>query len=150
MQSPAIISKMNDELFVQIMGTSPRKVREILFSQFGIKATKKKIDILSVKTREERVQRLHKKLSDAKTKQEQDVCTELIRNWLFTKREMLCSALDFLGVEHDNGLVEKETNFFKELSKEQVSELVLHLKKSFPSLEVETYLRFVDVPHLDV
>jgi len=147
-ESPEIIASMDQEFFSQVMATSSRQVREILFSRFGIKA-KKKIASFSSSNRLDRVEKLHEKLGAAKSKQEKEVCTELLRTWLFTKRPMLALALNFLGIENDKGLVEKDTDFFAKLKKDQVAKLVAHLKSEYPEREVLAYLAFVNVPHLD-
>jgi len=62
---------------------------------------------------------------------------------------MLKAALDFLGVENDFGLVEVETDFFKELSEEKVSGLYNKLKNDFPKDEILIYLVFMEAPFLD-
>ena len=78
---------------------------------------------------EERTKKLHERLKAAQTQQEDKLCEELVRNWLYTKRPLLKSTLDHLGVKNDNGLVEEEPTFFKELTVEKVTELVNLLKK---------------------
>ena len=52
-------------------------------------------------------------------------------------------------MENDDGLVEVETDFFKELPEKKVGELVKHLDGKFPRDAVLIYLNFMEVPHLD-
>lgn len=148
MDPVALTAQMSPETFFEVIDASPRKVREMLFSQLGVKAKKKSIGLRLSQKRDERTQKLHERLKEAQTKQEVEVCKELIRNWLYTKRAMLKSALDYLKVPNDNGLVETEIDFFGKLSKSDVDALCKHLEKDFPKEHVELYLKFVDVPHL--
>jgi len=142
-------AQMSDVLFDEVMAASPRKVREMLFSKLGIK-TKKTFSLKAFSERKsDQNRQLHQALIKTASKREADICKELIRAWLYTKRPLLKSTLDFLGVPNDDGLVEVEPEFFKELSKEKVKSLVDHLKKSFPKEEINLYLRFVEVPFLD-
>ena len=56
---------------------------------------------------------------------------------------------DPANIVNDNGLTEQETDFFESLEKEKVSALVQHLKDNgFAEDHIGTYLKFVDVPHL--
>jgi hypothetical protein len=145
------IAGMSESTFSEVMKASPRKVREMLFSRLGIKAKKKSVGIKVHEKQELRVRKLHERLKESKTDAETELCEELIRNWLFTKRPMLKSALDFLEVKNDDGLVEEETTFFEELEEEKVKALVAHLVDDggYSPEEIGIYLRFVNVPHLD-
>ncbi len=148
MDPVAITAQMTEPTFFDVVQKSPRKVREVLFSQLGVKAKKKGSGIHIQENREDRVRKLHQKLSSMHSKKESEVCRELIRNWLYTKRPMLKSALDFLGIPNDAGLVDQETDFFSNLSKDRVQELVTHLKKDFDAEHVSVYLQFMEVPHI--
>jgi hypothetical protein len=141
--------QMSDHLFDEVIAASPRKVREMLFSRLGIKP-KKSFTLRAFSDRKSEQNRLlHRALTKDATQREADVCKELIRAWLYTKRPLLKSALDFLGIPNDDGLVEVETDFFKELKKDKAQSLVEHLYKSFPKDEVNLYLNFVEVPFMD-
>ncbi len=149
MDAILITAQMSEDTFSDVLSASSRKVREILYSKLGIKAQAKKNHLVSARNkRDERARKLHERLGKGKTKQEADVCLELIRNWLMTKRPMLKSALDFLQVPNDNGLVDTETDFFKNLSEEQVKSLLKYLNEQYPQEHVWIYLQLMDVPHL--
>jgi hypothetical protein len=144
-----VVAEMSSETFAEVIQTSPRKIRETLFGRLGIKA-KKTVGLRVHGKLEDRTKKLHEKLAAAETKQERDLCEELVRNWLYTKRTLLVDTLDFLGVKHENGLVDEEPTFFQELTKERVVDLVAHLeKKGHPREVVVVYLTFVRTPHLD-
>lgn len=139
---------MSSETFAEMMAVSPRKVREILFSQFGVKEKSKSLLKNILQKKEERILKLHEALKKTTSKRESEVCKELIRNWLFAKRPMLKSALDFLGVANENGLIESEPTIFAELSKEKAQALFKHLSKEFPKEHVMIYLEFMETAHL--
>lgn len=148
MQMVGLVASMDADTFRDVINASSRKIREILFARLGIKQQSKRLLMKAQDKRDERAKLVHDRLSAGKTKQEEEVCRELIRNWLMTKRPMLKSALDFLQVPNDNGLVEEETDFFSQLSKEKAEELYFYLIKDFPKQHVKTYLLFmgVDLP----
>jgi hypothetical protein len=144
-----LIKKISFDTFTEVIAISPRKVRESLFSHYGVKQKSKSI-LSSVKEKkEQKIKQLHTALQNATNPKEQEFLKELFRNWLFHKRPLLKDTLDYLGVANDNGLVEVETDFFKELSSQKVGDLVKHLKPSFPKDDILVYLTFMEVPHLE-
>lgn len=144
-----LVAKMSDETFAELVSASPRKIRETLFQRLGIKA-KKTIGLKVHGKLEDRTRKLHEKLRGATTEQENRLCEELVRNWLYTKRPLLKDTLDFLNIKNDNGLIDEEPTFFQELSLEKVKETVAHLKgKGHAGEHVALYLHFVRTPHVD-
>jgi len=145
----AIVNKMSDETFGEVVAASPRKIRETLFQRLGIKA-KKSIGLKVHGKLEDRTRKLHEKLREATTDQENKLCEELVRNWLYTKRPLLKATLDYLNIKNDNGLVDEEPTFFQELTADKVKELVDHLKgQGYAEEHIALYLRFVKTPHVD-
>ena len=145
-----MISNMSEDTFAEMVKASPRKIRETLFGRLGIKAKKKSVGLKVHGKLEERTRKLHVRLKEGKSENEENLCEELLRNWLYTKRDLLKDTLDHLDVKNDNGLIDEEPTFFQELEKEKVTELVEHLKEKGHNPEaIEVYLRFVEVNHLD-
>jgi hypothetical protein len=145
MQFVSMVAGMTDDTFAEVISASPRKIRETLFSRLNIKA-KKTLGLKVHGKLEERTKKLHDRLKQATTDQENKLCEELMRNWLFTKRAMLKATLDHLGVKNDNGLVDEEPEFFKQLTADKVNELVAMLKNEHPVEHIRLYLAFVGVP----
>ncbi len=144
-----LVAKMSDDTFAEMVQASPRKIRETLFQRLGIKA-KKTIGLKVHAKAEERTKKLQEKLRAARSDQENRLCEELVRNFLYTKRPLLKATLDHLGVKNDNGLVDEEPTFFQELTPDKLKGLVDHLRgRDFPLEHILTYLRFVKAPHLD-
>lgn len=145
-----LVKRMSAETFADVVKSSPRRIREMLFARLGIKAKKKGIGLKVGAKQAERTQKLHDRLRQSGSQNEDELCIELVRNWLYTQRPLLKSTLDHLGVANDDGLIEEETNFFEELEEEKVKDLVAHLQgASFTDEHIEVYLRFMKVPHLD-
>lgn len=145
----ALVAKMADDTFAEMVQASPRKIRETLFQRLGIKA-KKTIGLKVHAKAEERTKKLQEKLKSATSEQENRLCEELVRNFLYTKRPLLKATLDHLGIKNDNGLVDEEPTFFQELGADKVQGLVEHLRgQGFATEHILTYLRFVKTPHLD-
>lgn len=150
MDSVEIIRSMSEETFGDVVNTSPRKVRETLYARMGIKGKKKKIGLKVHAKAQDRASKLLERLKNADSDKELELCTELLRNWLYHQRPMLKATLDFLDIPNDNGLTEQETDFFESLPAEKVNSLVAHLlENGFSKEHVSTYLRFVSVPHLE-
>jgi hypothetical protein len=154
MQFIQLVGKMSETTFNEVVAAAPRKTRETLFQRLGIKA-KKQIGLKVHAKTEERTKKLHEKLKSAETKegggeQENRLCEELLRNWLYTKRPLLKATLDYLNIKNDNGLVDEEPTFFQELTADKVKELVTHLMKDgYPAEHIALYLHFVKTPHVD-
>jgi|SRR5579871_2421746 len=144
-----LIKKISFDTFSDVMAVSPRKVRESLFAHYGIKNKSRSILSSVREKKEQRIKHLHDVLKEAAQPKEQEFLKELFRNWLYHRRELLKATLDYLGVENDNGLVEIETDFFKELSKKKVADLIKHLQPNFPRDDILIYLTFMEVPHLE-
>ena len=145
-----LVSGLSEATFQEIIAASPRRIRETLFGRLGIKAKKKKIGMRVHGKLEDRTKKLHERLKAGSSKQENDLCEELVRNWLFGQRELLKATLDHLGVENDNGLIEEEPTFFTELEEDKVKDLVASLRaKGFADEPIRIYLTFVKTPHLD-
>ena len=114
MQYLSLVSDLSNETFQEVVSASPRRIRETLFGRLGIKAKKKKIGVRVHGKMEDRTKKLHERLREASTAQEDELCGELLRNWLYTQRALLAATLDHLGVKHDDGLVDEDPAFFKE------------------------------------
>lgn len=144
-----LVSNMTLDTFQEVIAASPRRIRETLFGRLGIKAKKRGVGIQVHGRLEERARKLHERLKSGSSQQENELCSELLRNWLFTKRPMLKAALDHLGIQNDNGLIEEEPTFFQELDEAKVKELWAALTAEFPAEHARLYLAFVQTPHLD-
>jgi hypothetical protein len=145
MQFVSMVAGMTEDTFAEVISASPRKIRETLFARLNIKA-KKQIGLKVHGKLEERTKKLHERLKGAQSEQENKLCEELMRNWLFTKRPLLKATLDHLGVKNDNGLVDEEPSFFKELTADKVNDLKGVLAAAHPVEHIKLYLEFVGVP----
>lgn len=146
----ALVAGLSEDTFLEVVNASPRRIRETLFGRLGIKAKKKSVSLKVHGKLEERTRKLHERLRQGESKQENDLCEELLRNWLYTQRPLLKATLDFLEVKNDNGLIEEEPSFFQELDEAKVKALVEHLRaQGFTDEHTYIYLRFVNTPHLD-
>jgi hypothetical protein len=143
-----LIRSISFNTFSEVIEISPRKVRESLYSHYGVKTKSRNVLVSLKDKKEQKYKQLHEALQKAKNEKEQNFLKELFRNWLFHKRPLLKETLDFLGVPNDNGLIEQEPDFFKALSKEKISSLINHLKPKFPTDEILIYLTFMEVPRI--
>lgn len=150
MEFISLVANLSEPTFQEVISASPRRIRETLFGRLGIKAKKKTVGVKVHAKLEERTRKLHAKLKEGSSKQEDDLCEELLRNWLYNQRDLLRETLDYLEVPNDNGLIDEEPTFFQELEEAKVKAMVDHLgEKGFPGEHVRIYLTFVQTPHLD-
>ncbi|MEO1233748.1 MAG: hypothetical protein AAFZ18_33105 [Myxococcota bacterium] len=105
----------------ELLSASPRKLREEMFRRLGIKAKGRSGFKLASKG-DARAGRFGEVLA-SDTEIDDEILDELARNYLFGRRELLGDALDFLGIEHNEGLTDSELDFFEELEAEKESEL---------------------------
>ncbi|MBH1989545.1 MAG: hypothetical protein I8H75_05500 [Myxococcaceae bacterium] len=148
MNSLQIISKISEPTFTAMITACSRKVRDTLYARMGIKAAGNSVLLQLGKKQEDQARRLHERFKKSSSEAEIQVCQEIIRNWLYTQRPMLQATLDYLQVPNEQGLVETEPDFFKNLSKEEARELYDHVASQFNPEYVWIYLSFVEVPSL--
>jgi hypothetical protein len=150
MQFIQLVADLQPDTFQEVIQASPRRIRETLFGRLGIKAKKRSIGVRVHGKLEDRTKKLHEKLREGSTEQENNLCEELLRNWLFTRRDLLKATLDYLDIANDNGLIEEEPDFFQELEEDKVKALVSHLREGgFDDEGIKVYLTFVKTPHLE-
>ncbi len=144
-----LVTQMSESRFAEVVDAAPRRIRETLFGRLGIKA-KKSVGLKLRGKREERTRKLHARLKEGSTTAENDLCEELLRNWLYTQRPLLKATLDYLEVKNDDGLIEEEPTFFQELEEDKVKALIAHLDGEGHDHDATLlYLQFMSVPHLD-
>lgn len=141
-----VIKDISFETFQDVMTVAPRKVRETLYAHYGVKPKGSSLLSALKDKKTQKVKSLHLALKDAQSPKEIEFLKELFRNWLFHQRPLLKASLDFLNVPNDNGLVEVELDFFKDLTPTQVKNLVAHVKPNFPKDAIVVYFTFVEIP----
>ena len=129
----------------QILAASPRRFREEIFRRLGVKQrsagssfrlsgsddgkAKKLVEVLSVR-------------DDAP----EDILSELIRNYLYTRRGLLGDALDFFDIEHREGLTDSDLDFLADLESARIVELRSALAQRGHSEEdVDLYVGFMNI-----
>lgn len=141
-----LLARQQVERMQEILSASPRKFREEVFRRLGIKAKNAGGGgfRLSAKS-ESRAQRFQEILvSDRGVPEE--LLSEIVRNFLYTRRGLLGDALDFFEVEHRDGLTDAELEFLSEVSEEKAiaAERQL-LSVGHHEDDVELYLRFMGI-----
>lgn len=143
--SSELIAQMDEARFSAVFLSSPKKVREEIFRRTGIKHKKSGFSLASTNKNAVRTKKLFAAISGGKELTE-EIGDELIRNYLYTRRGLLAQALDFFGVEHQEGLTDAELDFMTELEPEKVQELKAALTAEHDPADVELYLRFMKIP----
>lgn len=141
-----IVADMGNEKFSEIFSVNPRNVREALFSKLGIKAQSRRVGLRVGSKNAERVKILYERLIKQDSKVELELASELLRNWLYTKREMLVDTMEHFEIKHDNGLTEQDIDFIEKLEREKVDELCAVLLPKHDQEQVSIYLRYLKVP----
>ena len=144
----ALISQTSEPTFAAMVASCSRKVRDTLYARLGIKSQTSGVTLQLGKKRDDQVKKLHERFKNSDSKGESDVCQEIIRNWLYTQRAMLKETLDFLKIPNQDGLVETELDFFKNLSESDAKAVFKHVASKFEPEHVWIYLNFVEVPNV--
>ena len=129
-----------------ILSANPRRFREEMFRKLGIKA---KSGGTGFRLASKGDARASKFLEMLQGEQEipDEVLAEVVRNYLFQRREMLADALDHLEVSHNDGLTDQELDFVAELETERLAELQEHLRsKGHSTDDISLYLAFLGAP----
>ena len=139
-----ILRKLDADLFHEVLNASPKKFREEVFRRAGIKNKGGAFALKASGKTEARAKKLRAMLLEG-TELQSELSEELLRNYLYTRRPLLAEALDFLGVEHDNGLTDSDLDFLAELPAERRTHLKDLLCRNHAQHDVDLYLAFMDL-----
>ncbi len=140
-----LVTRQSLDRFEEIFSASPKKFREEIYRQAGVKKSSNSFSLKSRNKNEVRNRKLFEALQDGFTIQE-EVVAEVVRNYLYTRRDLLASALDHFGVEHNQGLTDEDLDFIAELSTAQINNFRDDLSaQSHEQSDVELYLSFMGV-----
>ncbi len=142
----SIVRDMSSEKFIEVVGYSARKAREVYFHRHGIRKGKKSNQLKNRNAeKEDRAAALYTILQE---NEDEEMVEEMLRTWLLSKRTLLAAALDHLGIEHNEGLTDSdEVKRFEELKGKDVKAMVKALKAvSDDEADVSAYLRFMGIP----
>ncbi|MBK8010833.1 MAG: hypothetical protein IPK13_05755 [Deltaproteobacteria bacterium] len=140
-----LLGRMAPDRFEELLAASPKKFREEIFRRAG---SKKKTSAFSLKTTASDAQRIGKVQEAIRGGSALDAehIEEIVRNYLYGRRTLLADALDFLGVEHDQGLTETDLDFVGGMPEEKGRALKAALEAKHPTQDVELYLSFMGIP----
>jgi hypothetical protein len=143
-----ILRTLSADKFSEILAASPRKARETYFHRHGVKVPSSAARMPKPGAKNEaRTAALFELLQ---SRDDEQLCEEILRSFLLTKRPMLARALDHLGIAHNNGLTESDdVSKFEKLSAKDVRTLVDTLAAVAPRDEAVLYLKFMGTPDVD-
>lgn len=142
-----IIRDLSEDDFSNIFAASSRQARETCFSRHAIKLPKKATKFN--KPGEKNKMRTSALYQILQTKNDDEMIEEILRCWLLTKRSMLIKALDYLKIEHTNGLTDSDDiSKFESLSAKEITNLTEELKEVASLNEIHIYLKFMGTKRL--
>ncbi len=141
-----LIGMIDPAKFVDIYYTSTRKLRNMVEGLYHKKVKKgggRKVSLTSSKDRVETAASVQHGILAAL---DEYMAEELLKAWLFTKRTMLVTALDFFGVEHEDGLTDKDLSAFEKADVATLEKLVAELKAKECLVEdIAIYFQFMHI-----
>lgn len=141
-----ILRKLESDHFAEVISASPKKFREEIFRRAGVKNRGGGAFALkSTGKNNARTKKLRATMLGG-FELEGELGAELIRNYLYTRRPLLAEALDFLGVDHDEGLTDEDLDFLTELKPEKGQQLRDLLCRNHEDADVDLYVAFMDIP----
>lgn len=144
----AILRTLSADKFAEVLAASPRKARETYYHRHGVKvpASAARLPKPGAKN-EARTAELFKLLQ---TRDDDQLCEEILRSFLLTKRSMLAKALDHLSIPHKDGLTESDdVKKFEKLSAKDIRGLVDALAQVSPRDEAVLYVKFMGASGVD-
>ena len=141
-----ILSRLSEERFEVIMAASPKKLREDLFRRAGVRPKAASPFALKTQNSGGRSQKLFEAMQSG-TELPEELLEELIRNYLYNRRDMLADALDFFEVEHNDGLTDADLEFIESLAADKVAALRTRLSAKHDDEDIGLYLSFMNFPH---
>ncbi|MBN1960521.1 MAG: hypothetical protein JW841_06215 [Deltaproteobacteria bacterium] len=144
----AILRTLSAEKFVEVLSASSRKARETYFHRHNVRAPQSSSRLPKPGAKNEaRTAELFRLLQN---QDDDELCEEILRTFLLTKRAMLAKALDHLGIPHQDGLTESEdVSKFEKLSAKDIRALVKVLDEVAPKDEITIYLKFMGAADVD-
>jgi len=147
LEYPELLSRLDEDKIVEIYSALSRRVRNMLEGQFA-KKHHKGLKV-SLKSGRERTATALAVREGIVKEQNGQMAEELFRTWLYGKRDMLKSALDFLGVPNEDGLTTDELTVVEKAEAAKLSELVAYLTgQGYPLIDVAIYLAFLKAENL--
>lgn len=140
-----IIRSIGHDKFDEVFAAAPRASRTALAKRFGVK---KRPGLASLSARKQREDTNRKVYEVLLAEGDPALCEELLRNWLFKRRDLLAACLDYMKIPHVGGLTEEDLTPLETLGKKETATLQAKLGEEFPPEDVYIYLRFVGVKHV--
>ena len=143
-----LFRKMNRERFGAVFMSSTRAARDVYFRRLGVKAPKKRSSGLGrAKDKNAvRIGKLHEVLGEH---DDEEMLEEILRTHFLGKRELLASALDHLGIEHEAGLTDSEdVKKIADMGAPELRKLVASLRERATDDDIALYLEFMDAKNV--
>jgi hypothetical protein len=139
----ALLERCSREALERIVLSSPKKLREELFRRAGLKG-KGGAFSLRAAAKEGRAAKLYDRLHEG-LQLSSELCEEVIRQYLYGRRDLLAAALDHFEIPHEDGLTNSDVEFMQTLKPAQVTKL-RQVLASYDPEDVALYLGFMGVP----
>lgn len=140
-----LLTQLDPDRLSELLAASPKKFREEIFRRAGVRVKSGAFSLKNEPKKELRAQKLLHALKEG-IDIEDGVLEELIRNYLYTRRELLADALDHFKVAHDNGLTDEDLSFVENLKPEEGAQLREQLTAKHDKADVDLYLAFMNIP----
>ncbi len=138
------LSRLTPDDFQTVVSASPRPFREELLKALGVRKKQKTYGFSTGSRGESRLGALHEQLKKGESPGEVRL-TELLRNYLYTKRKLLGDALEFFDVPHEDGLTSEDISFIARLESDKLAALQAHLEQTHDPLDIAVYLAYMNV-----
>lgn len=141
-----VLARQPVDVIREILAASPRRFREELFRRIGVKARRGSGGGFKLASKGDARTKQFLELLGGSREVPEEALAEVVRNYLYNRRELLGHALDFLEVEHDGGLTDQDLDFLQELSAERRGALQADLiEKGHGEGDVALYMAFMGI-----
>lgn len=141
-----VLARQSQERLREVLSASPRKFREELFKRLGIKAKAGAAAGFRLSAKSDARAKRFGDMLQGEGSMPEELLSEVVRNYLYTRRSLLADALTFLEVPHKEGLTDRDLDFLSELEEEKREELQAHLaERGHDEEDIQLYLRFMNI-----
>ncbi len=141
-----LVGMIDPEKFEDLYFSSQRKLRNMLEGMYHKKIRKgsgRKVSLNKTKNRTETALAVQQGIL---MNIDEYMSEELLKAWLYSKREMLKTSLDFFKIENEDGLTEKDLDAFEKAEIAKLDELVdALLKIEFKIEDIAIYFQFMHI-----
>ena len=142
-----ILEKVDNDKILEIYGACSRKIRNMLEGIYYKK--KKKGRKISLRAGQNKLAAANAVRNGIVKASDEQMAEEVLKTWLYTKRELFVAALDFFEIKHEDGITDESLELMEKAESALLDKMVATLQAAnFATADIMIYLAFMKVENL--